>query len=44
MAALETVHTIDKSPCFFNPLRTGGLFLDHQFFGKEKNVYFTLNY
>ena len=28
----------------FNPLTTGSLFLDHQFFGKEKNVYFTLNY
>ena len=29
---------------FFSPLRTGGLFLDHGFFGKEKPVYFTLSY
>ena len=30
--------------CMLEPLRTGDLFLDHQFFRKEKNVYFTLNY
>ena len=27
-----------------NPLRTGGLFLDHLFFSEEKSVYFALNY
>ena len=42
--ALVTSRLIVRIVRLFNPLRTVGLLLDHQFFGKEKNVYFTLNY
>ena len=38
------VSMLKNTNVLINPLWTGGLFLGHQFFGTEKNVYFTLSY